>query len=330
MLPARESRPAGAERSPATIHRLVAAEEAEDHLAWEARQRNSAVAAAAIAAIGIFAGTVWRGLTLSDLPRTGLIETLNHAAQPGPIGSTESLRVATLEYYDERATGVLLSAVLIGIGYLALGWALTYLAAAVRARRPEFPRLMLYLPLVGGVTQALSTILAAFGTNLAISDFLDGPRTVDAAIDITANGLTVFASVLGLPGALALALAIVFVALNGMRVGLLTRFMGVLGIITGVLQILPFGGPLPVVQCFWLVMLSVLFAGQWPGGVPPAWRTGNAEPWPSSAEIRERRARAAAERRGEPYEPAEPAEPEPVGAGPSPSASARKRKRKRR
>jgi hypothetical protein len=311
-------------RGPATIHRLVAAEAAEDHLAWEARQRTSAAAAAAVAAVGIFVGTVWRGLTLSDLPRTGITETLTRAAEPGPIGTMQSARVATLEYYDDRAVSVLLSSVLVGIGYLALGWALTYLAFAIRARRPEFPRVLLYLPLIGGVLQALSTILAAFGTNTAINNFLDGPRTVDAAIDITASGLTVFASVLGLPGALALALAIVFVALNAMRTGLLTRFMGVLGIITGVLQILPFGGPLPVVQCFWLVMLAVLFAGYWPGGAPPAWRTGNAEPWPSSAEIRQQRARAAAERRGETLEP------EPVPAGPSPSASARKRKRKRR
>jgi hypothetical protein len=309
----------------------VAVDTAEDTIAWEARQRKSASIAAAIAAVGIFAGTVWRGMILSDLPRHGLMETLSRAAEPGPIGTMQSLRISTLEYYDERATSVLLSSVLVGIGYIALGWALTYLAVAVRSRRPEFPRLIVYLPFIAGVLQGLSTILAAFGTNAAISSFLDGPRTVDEAIDITANGLTVFASLLGLPGALGLALAIVFVALNAMRVGLLTRFMGVLGIITGVLQILPFGGPLPVVQCFWLVMLGVLFSGRWPGGSPPAWRTGNAEPWPSSAEVREQRARAAAERRGEVYEPAtaEP-EPEPVAVGPSPSASARKRKRKRR
>jgi hypothetical protein len=306
----------------------VAADAAEDNLAWEARQRRSAAIAAATAALGIFVGTVWRGLTLSDLPRHGLLETLSRVEDPGPIGTMQSLRISTLEYYDERATGVLLSSVLVAIGYIALGWALTYLAVAVRSRRPEFPKLIVYLPLVAGSLQGLSTVLAAFGTNTASGNFLDGPRTVDAAADITANGVTVFASLLGLPGALGLALALVFVALNAMRVGLLTRFMGVLGIITGVLQILPFGGPLPVVQCFWLVMLGVLFSGRRPGGSPPAWRTGNAEPWPSSAAIREQRARAAAERRGEVYEP--PAEPEPVAAGPSPSASARKRKRKRR
>jgi hypothetical protein len=308
----------------------VAAEEAEDQLAWEARQRRPAAAAAAVAAVGIFVGTLWRGLILADRPTSGILESITRAEQPGAIGGLESLRIPTLEFYDERATSVLLSSVLTGIGYLALGWALTYLAVAVRARRPEFPRFIVYLPLIGGILQALTTVIAAFGTDVAIGNFLDGPRTVDAANDITATGLTVFATILGLPGALALALALVFTALNGMRVGLLTRFMGVLGIITGVLQILPFGGPLPVVQCFWLLMLAVLFAGAWPGGVPPAWQTGKAQPWPSSAEIREQRARAAAERRGEPYEPAQQPEREPVTAGPSPSASARKRKRKRR
>jgi hypothetical protein len=319
-----------ARRAPATIHRLVAAEAAEEQLAWEARQRNPAAIAAAVAAVGIFAGTLWRGLILSDRPTSGILESITRAEEPGPIGSLPSLRIPTLEFYDERATSVLLSSVVTALGYLALGWALTYLAVAVRARRAEFPRPVVYLPLIGGGLQALTTVVAAFGTDAAIGNFLDGPRTVDAANDITATGLTVFATILGLPGALALALALVFTALNGMRVGLLTRFMGVLGIITGVLQILPFGGPLPVVQCFWLLMLAVLFAGVWPGGAPPAWHTGKAQPWPSSAEIREQRARAAAERRGETYEPAQQPEREPVTAGPSPSASARKRKRKRR
>jgi hypothetical protein len=318
-----------ARRAPATIHRLVAAEAAEEQLAWEARQRNPAAIAAAVAAVGIFAGTLWRGLILSDRPTSGILESITRAEEPGPIGSLPSLRIPTLEFYDERATSVLLSSVVTALGYLALGWALTYLAVAVRARRAEFPRPVVYLPLIGGVLQALTTVVAAFGTDAAISSFLDGSRTVDAASDITATGLTVFATILGLPGALCLALGLVFVSLNAMRTGLLTRFMGVLGIIAGVLQILPFGGPLPVVQCFWLLMLAVLFANQWPGGVPPAWRSGKAEPWPSSAEVRKQRAQAAAARRGAAPEPAP--EPEPVAAGtPSPSASARKRKRKRR
>ena len=311
----------------------MALDGSEDHLAWEARQRSRAATAAVVAAVFTFVGSVWRGLTLADLPHNGLLESLDQAAQDGPIGSLESLRVDTFQYYDDQWTGVLLSSVVVSIGYVALGWVLTYLAVATRGRRPELPRWLLYVPLIAGTLQALATVMSAFATQAAISDFLSGSHTVDAAGDVTTSGFGVFAQLLGLPGALGLALALVMISLNAMRVGLLTRFMGVLGMITGALQILPFGGPLPVVQCFWLLMLSLLILGRWPSGQPPAWRTGNAEPWPSSADVREQRRRAEAERRGEVYEPAAPErEPEPaaVSAGPSPSASARKRKRKRR
>jgi hypothetical protein len=305
----------------------VALEGSEDHLAWEARQRTRAAAAALVAGVLTFVGTVWRGLALGDLPRTGLVESIDRAAEPGRIGELESLKVQTFEYYHDHAVSALLSSLLVAIGYIALGWALTYLAVATRARRPAFRAWLVYLPLIAATIQALATLLSSFATNRAVSNFLDGPQTVDAARDVGTEGLNVFASLLGLPGAVGLALALIMISLNAMGVGLLTRFMGVLGIITGVLVFLPIGGPLPVVQSFWLIMLAVLFSGRWPNGQPPAWRTGNAEPWPSSAEVREQRQRAAAERRGEVYEEPEP-EPEPaaVSAGPS----TRKRKRKRR
>ena len=41
----------------------MAAPAAEDHLAWEAKQRNAAAAAAFVAALFTFVGTVWRQLT---------------------------------------------------------------------------------------------------------------------------------------------------------------------------------------------------------------------------------------------------------------------------
>lgn len=305
----------------------MALEGTEDHLAWEARQRTSAAVAAAVAGLLTFVGTVWRGLALGDLPRTGLVESIGRAAEPGRIGTLESLKVRTFEYYDDHAISALLSSLLVAIGYIALGWALTYLAVATRARRPSFRSWLVYLPLIAATIQALATVLSSFATNLAVGDFLDGPRTVDAARDVGTGGLNVFASLLGLPGALGLALALIMISLNAMGVGLLTRFVGVLGIITGVLVFLPIGGPLPVVQSFWLIVLALLYIGRLPNGQPPAWRTGNAEPWPSSAQVREQRQRAAAERRGEVHEEPEPAS---VSAGPAPSASARKRKRKRR
>ena len=52
---------------------------------------------------------------------------------------------------------MLLASLVVAIGYVALGWALTYLAVATRARRREFPKLLLYVPLIAGVLQALAT-----------------------------------------------------------------------------------------------------------------------------------------------------------------------------
>src|SRR5256885_298642 len=68
-----------------------------------------------------------------------------------------------------------------------------------------------------------------------------------------------------------------FVSLNAMLAGLLSRFMGVLGIILGVLFVLPLIAS-PVIQLFWLLALGVLFIDKWPGGRGPAWEAGEAVP----------------------------------------------------
>jgi hypothetical protein len=53
----------------------------------------------------------------------------------------------------------------------------------------------------------------------------------------------------------------------------------VLGIITGATLII---FPLPIVQVFWLGALALLCLNAWPGGLPPAWSTGQEEPWPTN------------------------------------------------
>jgi hypothetical protein len=121
----------------------------------------------------------------------------------------------------------------------------------------------------------------------------------------------------GFAGTLAIAFSYVIIALNAMRAGLLSRFMGVRGIGVGALIVLPLlPQGLPIVQMFWLGALGALFLGRWSGGRGPAWETGTAEPWP------------AAQRRGQ-VEP--PPEPPPVEEEKQVARrSSRKRKRKRR
>jgi hypothetical protein len=304
----------------------VAATDTAGQLGWEARQRPRAAAAAAAAAVLTLVASLGSALLFADAPRAGLLDALTRAVQPGPAGALPSLRTPYFEFFDDRAGTVLALGVVRCAGFVAIAWVLTFLASATRARRRELPRMALYLGLSGGVLSGLSWLLSTVGSVVAVNDFLAGPRTVDEARHISEGTLIVTAQILGLPGSLGLGLGFVMVSMNAMRAGLLTRFMGVLGIICGVLVVIPIGSPLPIVQCFWLGALAALLVARWPSGLPPAWHTGRAEPWPS-----QQRARAA---RGAPA--AEPSPPEaaeePVAAtdGREHPASKKRRKRKRR
>ena len=304
---------------------MAVAAEPEQQLAWEARQRPRAAAVAIVSGFLTLAGYLWAGLGLRDTPSAGFLESLANAFEPGPIGTQPSVKTSIFEFYDQHGLTIVGSATVRGLALLALGWAVTFLAAATRARRPETVRLVVYLPIVGGALAAASTLAGAIGTMTAISDFLDGPRTVDAARDVGGGSLLITAEILGQIGPLALVAGLFLVTLNAMRVGLLTRFLGFLGIIAAVLTILPLM-PLPVVQSFWIVGVGLLMLGAVPGGLPPAWRTGRAEPWQSNQEVAAARRRAAAEKSGG-AEPAPEREPVPAGRA---HPSSKKRKRKRR
>lgn len=299
-----------------------------EQLEWEARYRPRAAMAAIAAALLSLFGGIYSGLTFADVPRASLLEALTRVEQPGAIGGTPSLRVPLYEWYADHVAQFMTAAVISASGALAIGGTLTFLAFATGARRVEFPRVGLYVPIVGSVLMAIALVLVAVGTDATVDDVLEGRRTVDAVNEVRGGSLLTTGQLVEVVGRFTLGAAFLLVSLNAMRAGLLTRFMGVLGIIAGVLLALPvFGGPLPVVQSFWLIALGVLFAGRWPGGEPPAWSTGTAVPWPSSAELREARSRGG---RAEAPEAPEPQpQPRPSSNGPSPATSAKK-KRKRR
>lgn len=295
----------------------------DETLAWEARQRPRAALAALGAALLIIGSYVASGLAFSDPPRSSLLPSLGRAAQPGPVDATRSLKIPFYEFYSDRAGALLGASAARSLGFLLVGLALTFLAQAV-ARRGDLPNVARYAPMVGGVLSALSFIASPLGTVFAVNSFLDGDRTVGAARDVVSSTPVVVAAAIGFLGGAALAVAFVLVCINAMRVGLLTRFMGVLGILAGVLTFLPIGSPLPVVQCFWLAALGLLFFGRWPGGQPPAWGTGKAEAWPTQQELRERAA-------GRPAAAPKPAvAAAAAGATGAPHPASKKRKRKRR
>ena len=312
----------------------------DEALRWEAKQGPRAAIAAALGAVLVIGSGVATAAVFNGAPATGFADSLARAGQDGSVGALPSLRVPYYEFYDDRAASVLLTALARGVGFIAIGLMLAYLASAVRSRTDAFRGYWIYVALAGGLLGAVATVLFTLGTSAEISSFLDGPRTVDRAEDIGDSSLLVTAQLIGIPGtqaiglaSLALGLSWVVICLNGMRVGLLTRFMGVLGVICGALIVLPILSPLPIVQTFWLAAMALLLAGRWPNGLPPAWVTGEAQPWPSQAELRSQRQKAQQARRGRGQPEPEP-EPAPAApAGPSDGRahpSSRKKKRKRR
>jgi len=86
---------------------------------------------------------------------------------------------------------------------------------------------------------------------------------------------------------LALAAGMIGVMVNALRVGLIPRWMSILGMFTALLIVLPIGGAeLQVIPAFWMVMMGILYVGRWPNAEPPAWMAGEARPWPAQARRR--------------------------------------------
>jgi hypothetical protein len=281
----------------------------EKQLAWEARHRGRAGVAAMVGAIGLFIYFALGQIISRDTPTAASgLDTLVRAARPGDVGNLPSLQVPYFEYVESKSTLFLIMSVAAFLGFGGLSWAAGFLAVATRARMPTFRRYQIYLPIVGGVVLAISLVLLNVAQTIQVNAFLDGSRTVREASDVD-SGVFAFAKLLGFIGALVLAIGLILVSMNSMRVGLLTKFYGFVGIVAGAMLVIC---PLAVVHTVWLVGLGLLFLGRWPGGDLPAWKTGNAEPWPVP-ERAQRRARVATD------------PPAPATAGPNP-----RRKRKKR
>lgn len=184
------------------------------------------------------------------------------------------------------------------LGLLGLALTLSFLFVASKARRPESAQATRIAAFAGGCLAAAGGV--ADGVLLAIKshDFAThGLQTYLQANDLVNNTGTAVIQYAGLLGSLLLAMGFVLVAMNAMRVGLLPKFLGYLGMAAAAASLFLIGSPIGLlIEVFWLLAVAYLLAGRWPGGDPRAWVTGQAEPWPTAAEIREQRERAAGRR----------------------------------
>ncbi len=250
----------------------------EEILAYESRARIRRAAVAIVAAVLVMAAAL---VQLSG-PHT----TVNE----------ETLSLLT---FNRRAPRDLISAVISAIGTVAVAWTLLELWRSARARNPEKVRTWLRtIVLVGTVLDSVIAVAYAVILTQKAHEFATtGAQTYDEAVRLTGGSALLILQLLGFLGAFLIAIAFVMVSLQAMNQGLLTRFMGYLGMFAGALVLFQIT-QVPVVQAFWLVAVAYLMSGKWPTGLPAAWGSGRSEPWPSSSEMRARRAAEAGSRAG--------------------------------
>lgn len=269
------------------------------------------------------------------------------------VGSPEGTAdfLAALSGHHSTA---MLGAVIQGIATVLLAVPLAYLFFAALGRSDRMRRGLIAVVIAGPLFVGIGSIIST-SSLLSAADQWKGDQTPavvkcvdeaqgDAADEVTEEqkdtcrddaatdlrndqSLTNLAVGLSLSGALGFLIALMYTSLNAMRVGLLTRFWGSLGMAVGVLLIFPV---LQYVALAWFIFLGFLIVGWLPGGRPEAWSAGVAVPWPVPGEIRQDQDETVIEGSAEEVDPPagdlEAGEPE--GSDEGPQGELRKRKKR--
>src|SRR6188474_1532465 len=239
----------------------------------------------------------------------------------GSDGDSELLRNV-----DQHRSAQLISSILQAIGVGLLAAPLYYLFRAANARSESMRGQLVGLVVAAPLFLAALAILSGVSNLHAATEFVgdEVPRLMakgialnsDHADEIAGDAISEaplrpLAVGFGLGGQLGFVVAMFYSCLHAMRVGLLTRFWGSLGMALGAVSFLFFQFTM-----LWFIYFGILLIGRVPGGKPPAWAAGEAIPWPTPGE------KASAELEGEAGAPGSAADSSEDGG--------ERRKRKRR
>jgi hypothetical protein len=306
---------------------MPSASEISEQVALESERRGRlAVPAFAGGFLYLLSGIIISS-TLKAAPTVGLLQAI-HPALAGEANPADSPRTPEVKFFSSHAFALISGSVLAGIAICALTLILLLLLDAVRFRRPNVWAAARMLVIVGGFGLALLSVAHQIVSAIETHRFAVGHDFTSHAVDqaLTKGSANLAVEYLDLIAGLALAAGMINVMVNSLRVGLLPRWMSILGILTGILIFLPIGGAtFELVPSFWMVMMGILFMGRWPNAEPPAWQAGEARPWPSAAE--QRAARQAA--KGQPALAAAGTDAAPTPTQPASNGTPRKRRRKR-
>jgi hypothetical protein len=258
--------------------------------------------------------------TLNAAPTVGLVQGIEPALK-GEANPAVSPRAPEVKYISSHALALVAGSAIKALSLGALVLTLLLLVDATRFRRPETWSAARPLVLIGGVALAVVTLLHQIVSAVQAHNFAVGHDLTNASVEqaLTHGTINVASQYADLLAALALTAGMIGVCVNAIRVGLVTRWMGVLGMFSAILIFVPIGGAtLEIVPAFWLVAMGILYMGRWPNGDPAAWEAGESRPWPTQAERRaEREQQAGAKRDAGKRAPAKPAKTKAAASAPA-------------
>jgi hypothetical protein len=315
---------------------MATAEEISAQVSSESERRSRLAVPALAGGVIYLLGSIIIASTLNGAPTVGLLQGLSPALS-GVANPAVSPRAAEVKFISHHAFALIAGSTLAGLAIAALTLVLLLILDATRFRRPQTFSAARSLVLFGGIALALVSVGHQIASAIETHNFAVGHDFSNHAVDqaLTKGPANLVVDYVDLVAGLAFAGGMIVVMINALRVGLLPRWVAVLGMFTAVLIFVPIGGAeLEVIPAFFMVILGILFAGRWPNGEPPAWAAGEARPWPSPAERRAERGEDPGRSRRPGGQP-RPAQPAISGAGtelaptPARSGSPGKRRRKR-
>ena len=199
------------------------------------------------------------------------------------VSLPEGLPTDVYRGFDEHTTTIMASSIMRALSLGLMAVPLVYVFRAAQARSERVNRLMLGFAVLPPAMLAIQSVLLYLGQSQLSSDFIadaaSGGDVYTMFQDLNDdNSLILGSSAIGQIGGLGLVVAMVYVALQAMRTGLLTRFFATLGMALAVASILL---QLPLAPLgLWFGWLGLVILDRVPNGRPPAWSAGVAIPWP--------------------------------------------------
>jgi hypothetical protein len=230
--------------------------------------------------LGTFAGTAAIGVVVLALGAI-LVAASGSTVDRTPKSSPTRIEQLTDLHHGarEQEIGVYVR----GLAMLLMIGVSLYLWDVVRRRDPSLPRWIFWAGIIGPPLVAISNAVGFYVLRDIADGFVTaGPHTLDRANHLIESSDSLrWVRIFEIASSTILGAWTASISFYGMRIGLLTRFLGIggvfAGVITAILQVS--GEPFFL---GWVACIGLLSFGWWPGdGRPPAWDSGRAIPWPA-------------------------------------------------